>query len=260
MKNIIVLVAVFFAMESCAFAQVAISTNGQAPDNSAMLDIKSTTKGMLIPRMTLAQRNAITGPANGLMVYQTDDTSGLYYFNGSAWQRISESGAVNSEHHIGELYGGGVVFWVDNTGQHGLIVSLVDISSSSAWSNLPNSLIGVTAQSTWNGQGNSAAIMAQSSTCAAKLCDDYVNVNYGTGLFYDWYLPAILQLSLIYHSGYVLNINIESVAGASVLANASYWSSTENGMSNAWGYYIHQGNAGNFTKFNTYNVRAVRSF
>lgn len=61
-------------------AQVAINTDGTAPDNSAMLDVKSTTRGLLAPRMTLAQRNAIVSPATGLMVYQTNGTPG-YYFN-----------------------------------------------------------------------------------------------------------------------------------------------------------------------------------
>lgn len=63
-------------------------TSGQA---SAALDIKSTSKGLLIPRMTAAERTAITAPANGLMVYQTDGSSGFYYYNGSAWTSIGGS-------------------------------------------------------------------------------------------------------------------------------------------------------------------------
>ena len=53
------------------------------PDNSAQLDINSTTKGMLVPRMTIAQRTAITEPATGLIVYQTDGASGFYYNTGT---------------------------------------------------------------------------------------------------------------------------------------------------------------------------------
>jgi hypothetical protein len=64
-------------------AQVAINTDGTAPDNSAMLDVKSTTKGLLAPRMTLAQRNAIANPANGLIIFQTDNTPGYYYNSGT---------------------------------------------------------------------------------------------------------------------------------------------------------------------------------
>jgi hypothetical protein len=54
-----------------------------------MLDIKSNNKGILIPRMTQAERSAITSPANGLMVYQTNGTSGFYFYDGSSWVRLA---------------------------------------------------------------------------------------------------------------------------------------------------------------------------
>src|ERR1700754_3432538 len=53
---------------------VAINADSSLPDPSAILDLKSTGKGFLIPRMTLAQRNAIAVPAIGLLIYQTDNT------------------------------------------------------------------------------------------------------------------------------------------------------------------------------------------
>jgi hypothetical protein len=57
------------------------------------LDVKSTDKGILIPRMTAAQRGAIASPATGLMVYQTDATAGFYYYDGTAWvQAIGPQG------------------------------------------------------------------------------------------------------------------------------------------------------------------------
>ncbi|MEI9946344.1 MAG: hypothetical protein WDN26_19250 [Chitinophagaceae bacterium] len=64
-------------------AQVAIGT--PTPDASAQLDITSTTKGLLIPRMTAAQRTGIGTPADGLLVYQTDATKGLYIYINAAW-------------------------------------------------------------------------------------------------------------------------------------------------------------------------------
>ncbi|MBK6966740.1 MAG: hypothetical protein IPH20_23290 [Bacteroidales bacterium] len=57
---------------------VAISTDASAPDNSAMLDVKSTNRGMLVPRMTTAQRTAIATPASGLLVF--DNTTGVSGF------------------------------------------------------------------------------------------------------------------------------------------------------------------------------------
>lgn len=78
-----------------AFAQTVIVTDdaayttGQA---SAALDVKSTSKGFLPPRMTAAQRTAVTSPAEGLLVFQTDGTKGLYYYINGAWT-ILTSGA-----------------------------------------------------------------------------------------------------------------------------------------------------------------------
>jgi len=62
---------------------VGINSDGSAPDPSAILDIKSTTSGLLIPRMTAAQRTSISSPADGLMVYDTDFDE-FWYYNG-AW-------------------------------------------------------------------------------------------------------------------------------------------------------------------------------
>src|SRR5205814_3861439 len=70
---------------------VAINTDGSNPDNSAMLDIKSTAKGILIPRLTSAQKSAIASPASGLLIYQTDATVGFYYYNGSSWTPLSSA-------------------------------------------------------------------------------------------------------------------------------------------------------------------------
>jgi hypothetical protein len=73
-------------------AQVAISTDLSAPDNSAMLDVKSSSKGMLVPRMTVAQRNAISNPANGLLIYCTDNNQYYSYKTGGAvnsWIMVS---------------------------------------------------------------------------------------------------------------------------------------------------------------------------
>jgi trimeric autotransporter adhesin len=59
-----------------------------APDNSAILDLSSSSKGFLVPRMAGSQRIAISSPSKGLMVYDTDDNS-FYYFDGSSWNKFS---------------------------------------------------------------------------------------------------------------------------------------------------------------------------
>ncbi len=74
------------------FAQVGINQSGASPEASAMLDVTSTSKGILIPRMTLLERNAIASPATSLLIYQTDSTPGFYFYNGSAWVPLGGGG------------------------------------------------------------------------------------------------------------------------------------------------------------------------
>jgi hypothetical protein len=77
-------------------AQIAVNITGNSPDNSAMLDISSETSGILIPRVTLAQRNAFPNLATGLLVYQTDNNPGFYFYDGNDWVVIgSESIKIN---------------------------------------------------------------------------------------------------------------------------------------------------------------------
>lgn len=66
------------------------------PDNSAILELTSKSSGLLIPRMNNAQLKAISNPADGLMVYQTDAKSGFYYFSGpkNEWVALSEKSIV----------------------------------------------------------------------------------------------------------------------------------------------------------------------
>ena len=65
---------------------VAVNTNGDAPDPSAILDLKSDSKGLLIPRMTSIERSQIL-PVNGLLVYNTSDNT-IDYYNGSDWNKL----------------------------------------------------------------------------------------------------------------------------------------------------------------------------
>jgi hypothetical protein len=64
-----------------------------SPNASAALEVNSTTKGFLLPTMTQTQRNAISIPATGLLIYQSDNTPGFYYYNGSAWTAIAGAAA-----------------------------------------------------------------------------------------------------------------------------------------------------------------------
>lgn len=85
----LILSASFLLATHTAFSQgVAINEDNSSADASAILDVKSTTKGLLIPRLTQTQRDAISTPATGLIIYQTDATAGFYYYNGTAWTAV----------------------------------------------------------------------------------------------------------------------------------------------------------------------------
>ena len=113
MKKILFSAILLFSIATQA-QNVAINTTGSAPDASAMLDIVSTAKGLLVPRMTAAQKTAIGTPATGLLIYQTDAGTqgiGFYFYNGTAWVPFStnnggwgilgNSGTVGSTNFIG---------------------------------------------------------------------------------------------------------------------------------------------------------------
>lgn len=89
MKRIFNLMILLCVTASYAGAQVAINTDNTAPAASAMLDVKSTTKGLLPPRLTTAQRTAVASPADGLIVYDTDLKGLFYYKGGTGWLPVT---------------------------------------------------------------------------------------------------------------------------------------------------------------------------
>lgn len=112
MKSIFTLSIVLLAA-NISIAQNNVGIGTMAPDASAMLDISSNSKGVLMPRVTAAQRTAIVNPAKGLLVYQTTAPEGFYYNNGTAanpaWILLGAtgpqgpSGVVQSYTHAGAV-------------------------------------------------------------------------------------------------------------------------------------------------------------
>jgi hypothetical protein len=81
MKTILLSVILTVVTVYYVSAQVGIGTT--TPSSSSMLDVSSTTSGLLVPRMTAAQRALIPSPATGLIIYQTNSSPGLYYNSGT---------------------------------------------------------------------------------------------------------------------------------------------------------------------------------
>ena len=93
-KSTHLLAAAFF----CALSTISLSQNNvgigtTTPDPSSALDITSTDKGVLVPRMTTAQRTAITAPSEALLVYDTDVDCFYYFVTATGWQNLC-SGTV----------------------------------------------------------------------------------------------------------------------------------------------------------------------
>ena len=91
-KYLPIIVISFLLMISEVWAQVGIGTT--TPNASAMLDITSTTQGLLAPRMTTIEKNAIASPANGLLVFDTDENI-FYFYNGVSWVKIIAENSTN---------------------------------------------------------------------------------------------------------------------------------------------------------------------
>ena len=85
MKKFVLSLLIIVSLSTNAQVGIGVAATDVAP--SAQLEVKSTTKGLLTPRMTEAQKLAISSPATGLLVYQTDGTSGFYYYDGSVWKQ-----------------------------------------------------------------------------------------------------------------------------------------------------------------------------
>src|SRR5436189_5264015 len=97
MKTKLSIALIFFIFYVDANAQTntcpstgAAGIGTTTPNASSLLEIKSTSKGLLISRMTQTQRNAIVSPATGLLIYQNDHTPGFYYYNGTAWTAVTQ--------------------------------------------------------------------------------------------------------------------------------------------------------------------------
>jgi len=129
---------------------IAINTDGSTSSASAMLDVKSIAKGFLPPRMDSTQRNAIAAPAAGLTIYNTS-INAFQCYNGTAW--------YSTVHFVGENYGGGIVFFIYDNGQHGLIASTADQNTGIRWSASPSTYTRAESDGINGGQNNTAIII-----------------------------------------------------------------------------------------------------
>lgn len=172
---------------------------------------------------------------------------------GAKVSTVSQSNSSNSvaAFQIGRAYHGGVIFYIDGTGQHGLIVSTADLldntqSAQISWKKGSNVVTGATGVAVGTGASNTQKIVNALGTkgqYAALLC-----YKYKSGIYKDWYLPSKNELDLLYQQRGVLGIS------------GQFWSSSEASQSKAWDQEFGGGFQFKEPKRFTLNVRAVSAF
>jgi hypothetical protein len=219
------------------------------PAGGATYTITGTQQMMSVPYALYAETSGTGGAAGA------DGPTGPQGPTG-ADGAVGAAGATGGYpvHTIGESYGGGIVFYVYDGGQHGLIAATADQSSGIRW--YGGSYTDTRARGDGIGAGlkNTAIIIANQGPVdggafAATVCYEY-SVTVGGVTFGDWYLPSKHELDLLYSQRVV-------VGG---FADYLYWSSTENDLGSAWRQIFGNGLQYNASKPNTYYVRAVRAF
>ncbi|MDP5093762.1 MAG: DUF1566 domain-containing protein [Polaribacter sp.] len=166
---------------------------------------------------------------------------------------------------VGDFAHGGIVFWVDETGQHGLVCSKVNQSTGIRWFAGTFGNTQAKRNGLYGGKANNSIIISShvaigddSNSYAARLCSELQvvenNVTYG-----DWYLPSTFELKLLSQNATVVNSTAISNGGESLINNF-YWSSTENTNSRAWIVNISDAQESNVLKSSQNPVRAIRSF
>ncbi len=150
--------------------------------------------------------------------------------------------------YIGQHHGGGVIFYIDSTGQHGLIADTGDLATAVTWYNGSFISTGATGTLIGTGKSNTRKILVaqgKPGSYAALKCSKSKRSG-----FTDWFLPSRDELNAMYLQkdligGFALNF---------------YWSSSEGDGYSAWGRYFTNGYETSYFKNSTYYVRAIRAF
>ena len=368
MKKIIILLAIFTTVAASA-QSVGINTDGSAANASAILDVKSTTKGFLPPRMTYTERNLISLPERGLIIFCANcagNRGQLQVFDGTDWtdmvggiaknlqptlantatastitgntaisggnvtndggntiatvgvcwsinqnpttndSKTTQAGAMGSftsnlsnlsfnttyyvrayatnvsgtsygsqisfttmAHDLGEIFQGGKIAYIDNTGQHGFIIAPDQNWNPSVSVNDPGnqyppgwwngSYVTTNATGTAIGTGlsntNLIVSVQGAGSYAAKLCADLV-----LGGYAHWFLPSRDELQKIGENRVALGEFSE--CGPTSMSPCSYWSSSEIDDEVCYAYSFSSYGGSSFVngKGGWYRVRAIRYF
>jgi len=169
---------------------------------------------------------------------------------------------------VGDFAQGGIVFWVDETGQHGLVCAKEDQSNGIRWHAGTDNYLRAFGDGPFSGEANTTIIITaqiaigdDKDSYAADICNR-LKISEGGKTYGDWYLPSKEELNLMYQSKAIINATA-TANGGSVFSTANYWSSTESNP--LFGYGASHQNFGDGTqdrsaRDNLYRVRAIRAF
>jgi len=203
---------------------------------------------------------------------ETDPSGAVNYTISGTSQLLSVPYALHAKtaanvvsYRIGDFAHGGVVFWVDETNQHGLVCAKINQSSSIEW--FEGSFVATQARGNgvYAGKANNSIIISAhvakesiETIYAARLCNELGIIENNT-LYGDWYLPSKFELKLMYQSNALINATAIANGGEN-FANNTYWSSTESSASSVWILNISNGAESDVFKSSQNHVRAIRSF
>ncbi len=155
--------------------------------------------------------------------------------------------ALSDSIYIGAVYDGGIIFWIDTSGQHGLIAATED-QGTATWYNGTFVTTGATSSALGTGSKNTRKIIkvqGRSGEYAANLCRKYRGGGYD-----DWFLPSRNEIKELYKQ--------KTTVGG--FASDKYWSSTEFNTNKAFVEYFDVGKPNQILKDAVSYVRAIRSF
>ena len=166
---------------------------------------------------------------------------------------------------IGDFAFGGIIFWIDDSGKHGLVCTKEDQSAAERWDGGTNGNTRSLGDGAFAGEGNTFIIIATTAafgddgnTYAARICNE-LQVTEGTSTYGDWYLPSSYELHLMFQNKDAINTTATG-NGGTAFAASSYWSSTEATFNGAKIIDFTDGTDSAQSKNNTHGVRAIRAF
>ena len=201
----------------------------------------------------------ITGGSPGVNKVLVSDADGL-----ASWAALPSSPPMT--YAVGDFAQGGIVFWVDETGQHGLVCAKTDQSTSMRWYAGTYGNTQAKGDGPYSGEANTAIIISSQvaigddgNTYAARLCNELQITEVGGPTYGDWYLPSKEELNLIYQNKGTIDA-VATANGGSVFADSFYWSSSELDAGDVWRQSFLSGNQDDVIKFSVNHVRAIRAF